>query len=125
MGNKSAARALMMEAGVPVVPGSNGSVATLEEARKAAQEIGFPVLIKASAGGGGRGMRKAFTPEEFDEAFTAAKSEAKACFNDDDVYLEKLVLNQNILNFKLWLITLGMWYIWENVTVLFSVVIRS
>ena len=69
MGNKSAARALMMEAGVPVVPGSNGSVATLEEARKAAQEIGFPVLIKASAGGGGRGMRKAFTPEEFDEAF--------------------------------------------------------
>lgn len=77
MGNKSAARALMMEAGVPVVPGSNGSVTTLEEARKAAQEIGFPVLIKASAGGGGRGMRKAFTSEEFDEAFTAAKSEAK------------------------------------------------
>ncbi len=101
MGNKSAARALMMEAGVPVVPGSNGSVATLEEARKAAQEIGFPVLIKASAGGGGRGMRKAFTPEEFDEAFTAAKSEAKACFNDDDVYLEKLVLNPKHIEFQI------------------------
>jgi len=87
MGNKSAARALMLENGIPVVPGSNGSVKNLEEAQNAADEIGFPVLIKASAGGGGRGMRKAFTQEEFEQAYTAAKAEAKACFNDDDIYI--------------------------------------
>ena len=69
MGNKSAARKLMMENDVPVVPGSNGSVHTLEEARKAAEAIGYPVLIKASAGGGGRGMRKVFSPEEFEKEF--------------------------------------------------------
>lgn len=101
MGNKSAARALMMENDVPVVPGSNGSVNTLEEATKAAEEIGFPVLIKASAGGGGRGMRKAFTPEEFDQAYTAAKAEAKACFGDDDIYLEKLILNPKHIEFQI------------------------
>ena len=101
MGNKSAARALMIQAGVPVVPGSNGSVNTLQEAKKAAEKIGFPVLIKASAGGGGRGMRKAFTPQEFESAYTAAKSEAKACFNDDDVYLEKLILNPRHIEFQI------------------------
>ncbi len=101
MGNKSAARALMKEAGVPVVPGSDGRVDTLEEERQTAQEIGFPVLIKASAGGGGRGMRKAFTPEEFDQAYTAARAEAKACFNDDDVYLEKLILNPKHIEFQI------------------------
>ncbi len=101
MGNKSAARALMLENGIPVVPGSNGSVKNLEEAQKAADEIGFPVLIKASAGGGGRGMRKAFTQEEFEQAYTAAKAEAKACFNDDDIYIEKLILNPKHIEFQI------------------------
>lgn len=87
MGNKSAARALMIENGVPVVPGSDGSVNRLDEARAAAEKIGYPVLVKASAGGGGRGMRKAFSPEEFDNAFLSAKSEAKSAFGDDDMYL--------------------------------------
>ncbi|MCI9576255.1 MAG: acetyl-CoA carboxylase biotin carboxylase subunit [Clostridiales bacterium] len=101
MGNKSAARKLMMENGVPVVPGSNGSVHTLEEARKAAEAIGYPVLIKASAGGGGRGMRKVFSAEDFEKEFLAAKSEAKSCFGDDDMYLEKLILNPKHIEFQI------------------------
>ena len=101
MGNKSAARALMIENGVPVVPGSDGSVNRLDEARAAAEKIGYPVLVKASAGGGGRGMRKAFSPEEFDNAFLSAKSEAKSAFGDDDMYLEKLVLNPKHIEFQI------------------------
>lgn len=101
MGNKSAARSLMVANGVPVVPGSDGSVNTLEEARAAAEKIGYPVLIKASAGGGGRGMRKAFTAEEFETAYLSAKSEAKSAFGDDDMYLEKLVLNPKHIEFQI------------------------
>ena len=101
MGNKSMARKIMMDAGVPVVPGSDGSVNTLEEARAVANEIGYPVLVKASAGGGGRGMRKAFSVEEFDDAYTTAKAEAKACFGDDDMYLEKLILEPKHIEFQI------------------------
>lgn len=101
MGNKSMARKIMMEAGVPVVPGSDGSVNTLERARAVAKEIGYPVLIKASAGGGGRGMRKAFHESEFDDAYTTAKAEAKACFGDDDMYLEKLILEPKHIEFQI------------------------
>lgn len=93
MGNKSAARKLMIQAGVPVVPGSKGSISTIEEAKACVKEIGYPVLIKASAGGGGRGMRKAFNDEELENAFNTAKSEAKACFGDDEMYIEKLILS--------------------------------
>ena len=101
MGNKSAARALMQKHHVPVVPGSDGSVNTMEEAKAAAEEIGYPVLIKASAGGGGRGMRKAFAPEEFENAYLAAKSEAKSAFGDDDMYLEKLIVNPKHIEFQI------------------------
>ena len=101
MGNKSMARQKMIEAGVPVVPGSDGSVNTLEKARAVANRIGYPVLIKASAGGGGRGMRKAFSEEEFDDAYLTAKAEAKACFGDDDMYLEKLILNPKHIEFQI------------------------
>ena len=101
MGNKSMARQKMIEAGVPVVPGSDGSVNTLQEAKEAANQIGYPVLIKASAGGGGRGMRKAFSEEEFDDAYLTAKAEAKACFGDDDMYLEKLILNPKHIEFQI------------------------
>lgn len=101
MGNKSMARKIMMEANVPVVPGSDGSVNTLEEAREVALTIGYPVLIKASAGGGGRGMRKAFNEAEFDDAYTTAKAEAKACFGDDDMYLEKLILEPKHIEFQI------------------------
>ena len=91
----------MIEAGVPVVPGSDGSVNTLEEAKACADKIGYPVLIKASAGGGGRGMRKAFSEEEFEDAYLTAKAEAKACFGDDDMYLEKLILNPKHIEFQI------------------------
>ena len=93
MGDKQSARQLMIECGVPVVPGSDGLVATAEEAAHIAEKIGYPVLIKASAGGGGKGMRKAFSREDIENAFETAKSEAKAAFGNDDMYIEKLIIN--------------------------------
>ncbi len=93
MGNKSAARQLMKDSGVPVVPGSDGPVADAEKAAEVAEQIGYPVLIKASAGGGGRGMRRADDAQQIKTAFSAAKSEAEACFGNGEVYIEKLILN--------------------------------
>jgi acetyl-CoA carboxylase, biotin carboxylase subunit len=89
MGDKIAAKQAAIEAGIPVVPGSNGAVTTEEEAIAAAEEIGFPVLIKAAAGGGGRGMKVAQTREDLAEAVSTARAEAKAAFGDDAVYLER------------------------------------
>lgn len=93
LGNKARAKATMREAGVPVVPGSDGAVASLEEAKEIARKIGFPVMIKASAGGGGRGIRVAQNMEEFENAFLTAGQEAEACFGDGDLYLEKFLVN--------------------------------
>lgn len=92
MGNKAAARETMMLCGVPTVPGSDGVVESVEEARAFASRVGYPVLIKASAGGGGKGMREVHHPCDLETAFMAAKAEAAAAFGNDDVYLEKLVL---------------------------------
>jgi acetyl-CoA carboxylase, biotin carboxylase subunit len=89
MGDKIAAKATVKAAGIPVVPGSDGGVATEEEAMAAAREIGFPVLIKASAGGGGRGMKVALDEEGLAEAVSTARSEARSAFGDDTVYLER------------------------------------
>jgi len=89
MGDKIAAKETMLRLGVPCVPGSEGGVATVDEARKIAEEIGYPVLVKAAAGGGGRGMKVAKTAAELPAAFSQARSEAKAAFGDDAVYLEK------------------------------------
>ncbi|MEQ1618999.1 MAG: acetyl-CoA carboxylase biotin carboxylase subunit [Terricaulis sp.] len=89
MGDKIAAKQAAIDTGMPVVPGSDGGVATEEDAKKIAKKIGYPVLIKAAAGGGGRGMRLARSAEELSEAFTAARAEAKAAFGDDAVYIEK------------------------------------
>ncbi len=89
MGNKITAKETARSLGIPVVPGSDGGVATIEEARKVAAEIGYPVLIKASAGGGGRGMKLALTAEGLDEAFHSARQEGRLAFGDDSVYLEK------------------------------------
>lgn len=93
MGNKSAARELMMKAKVPTVPGSDGAVMDIETAKSIAEKIGFPILIKASAGGGGRGMRRANSLEDIERAFDEARAEARAAFGDDTVYIEKLILN--------------------------------
>jgi len=89
MGDKIAAKAAVKAAGIPVVPGSDGGVSTEEEAMAAAREIGFPVLIKASAGGGGRGMKVALDEEGLAEAVSTARSEARSAFGDDTVYLER------------------------------------
>jgi acetyl-CoA carboxylase biotin carboxylase subunit len=89
MGDKIAAKDAMIKTGVPVVPGSDGGVETVAAAKKAAAEIGYPVLVKASSGGGGRGMKVALTEDDLETAFRTARSEAKAAFGDDAVYLEK------------------------------------
>jgi acetyl-CoA carboxylase biotin carboxylase subunit len=92
MGDKSVARETMMSCGVPTVPGSDGTVDSVEEASKFARKVGFPVLIKASAGGGGKGMREVHDPADLEAQYKAAKNEAGAAFGNDEVYLEKLVL---------------------------------
>ncbi len=91
MGEKSNAKQTMRAAGVPCVPGSAGAVDSVEEARRVADETGYPLLIKASAGGGGKGMRECMGPEDLEHAFTAAKSEASVAFGNDEVYIERLV----------------------------------
>ncbi len=101
MGNKSAARSLMIEAGVPVVPGSDGVLQNAEQALEVAQRIGYPVLLKASAGGGGRGMRRVFSAEELPAAFASAQAEAVACFGNGSMYLEKLVLSPRHIEFQI------------------------
>ncbi|MGX7328184.1 acetyl-CoA carboxylase biotin carboxylase subunit [Enterococcus bulliens] len=91
MGNKIHARQLMMDANVPVIPGSHGSLSSIEEAMTLAEEIGFPVMLKASAGGGGKGIRKVMTAEELPKHFDSAQQEAKAAFGNDEMYMEKIV----------------------------------
>ena len=91
MGDKSTARETMRACGVPTVPGSDGCVATVEEAAAFAERVGYPVLIKATAGGGGKGMREVHDPADLEAQFKAARVEAGAAFGNDEVYLEKLV----------------------------------
>ncbi|MUG89712.1 acetyl-CoA carboxylase biotin carboxylase subunit [Bombella sp. ESL0385] len=89
MGDKITAKTTMEALGVPLVPGSDGALASLEEAREVAERVGYPVLIKAAAGGGGRGMKVAQTADEIEEAWSVARTEARAAFGNDEVYLEK------------------------------------
>jgi len=89
MGDKIAAKETVKRLGIPVVPGSEGGVTTEEEARKIGDEIGYPVIIKAAAGGGGRGMKVAQTADDVGTALSAARTESKAAFGDDAVYIEK------------------------------------
>ena len=91
MGNKSAAKETMERAGVPTVPGSKGVVNNVEEAHEIVKDIGFPVMLKASAGGGGRGMRIVNNPDEFEGAFQTASAEAAAAFSVPDLYLERYI----------------------------------
>ena len=93
LGNKARAREMALRAGVPVVPGSDGAVNDEDEALRTAREIGYPVMIKASAGGGGRGMRVASNDPSLVNSFHAAKAEAGVAFKDDTVYLEKFIEN--------------------------------
>lgn len=89
MGDKASARKIAAQAGVPTTPGSSGVVSGLEEARAIAQRVGYPVILKASAGGGGRGMRIVWAEQELEQAFTEAAREARSAFGDDSIYVEK------------------------------------
>jgi len=101
MGNKSKARQLMKEAGVPIVPGVNGILKDLEHATSAAGDIGYPIILKASAGGGGKGIRIVYDEEELKKAFETAKTEAKAAFNDDSMYMEKYLIAPRHIEFQI------------------------
>ena len=91
MGDKAAAREMAANAGVPVIPGTEGVIIDVKDGLEQAEKIGYPVMIKASAGGGGKGMRVARSKEEFESLYYAARQEAKAGFGDDSIYLEKLI----------------------------------
>lgn len=91
MGDKASARATMLAAGVPCIPGSKGILETFEEAEKLATKMTYPVMLKATSGGGGKGMRAVWKKEELQDSWDAARQEAKAAFGDDRMYLEKLI----------------------------------
>ena len=101
MGSKAAARTLAQNAGVPVVPGSDGPLSGVVQARELADRVGYPVLLKASAGGGGRGMRQVDGPEDLERAYQAAQAEAVACFGNGEMYLEKLILHPRHIEFQI------------------------
>jgi acetyl-CoA carboxylase, biotin carboxylase subunit len=101
MGDKASARRAMQEVGVPIVPGSPGPVEDVDEALRFAEQIGFPVIIKASAGGGGKGMRVAADPEDFARAFQLARSEALSAFGNGDVYVEKYLARPRHIEFQI------------------------
>jgi len=89
MGDKIAAKQTAKKLGIPVVPGSDGGISGFEQARKVARDVGYPLIIKAAAGGGGRGMKVALSEDEIDKALSTAQTEAKAAFGDDAVYIER------------------------------------
>ena len=91
MGDKANAKSTMIAAGVPCVPGSEGVIETFEDCKKIAKETGYPVMLKASAGGGGKGMRAVWKPEDLKDAWDSARQESKAAFGNDDMYMEKLI----------------------------------
>ena len=93
MGDKASAKATMKAAGVPTVPGSDGLIESLEHAKKIAAEIGYPVMLKATAGGGGRGMRDVWKEEDLEKALNSAMQEAGAAFGNDAMYMEKLIVD--------------------------------
>lgn len=93
MGSKTAARELMQKAGVPIVPGTKERITDLDLAKEIADEIGYPILLKAAAGGGGKGMRKVDSPKDFIDSYNAAQREAKNAFGDDTIYMEKYIVN--------------------------------
>ena len=93
MGNKSNAKEMMEKAGVPVVPGSKGSVKSINDAKKIAKEIGYPIMLKAAAGGGGKGIRIVKCEEEIENSYNLVKQEALISFKDDEIYIEKFIEN--------------------------------
>ncbi len=101
MGDKVMAKKTVLELGLPVVPGSDGAVTSFEEADEVARQIGYPVLIKAAAGGGGRGMKVARSPESLREAYQLARGEARAAFGNDEVYMERYLVRPRHIEIQL------------------------
>ena len=101
MGDKANAKKTMIEADVPVVPGSDGVVTSMEDAKRISAEIGYPVMVKASAGGGGRGIRNVENEDELEEKIIAAKQEAMQFFGNDDVYIEKFIVDPRHIEIQL------------------------
>ncbi|NLF92300.1 MAG: acetyl-CoA carboxylase biotin carboxylase subunit [Oligosphaeraceae bacterium] len=101
LGNKSAARTAMLEAGVPIVPGSDGPVSSSADARKWAERLGYPVMLKAASGGGGKGMRIVWTPEELEKSFQLASQEATRAFSDGTLYMERYLSRPRHVEFQL------------------------
>ena len=91
MGDKATAKSTMKSAGVPTIPGSEGIISNFNECQKIAKKIGYPIMLKATAGGGGKGMRAVWTEDELEKAWESARQESKAAFNNDDMYMEKLI----------------------------------
>lgn len=101
LGSKAKARETMQKAGIPVIPGSDGEIESFKEAAKLAEHIGYPVMIKACCGGGGKGMRAVFSESDLEMALISARNEAKAAFGDDKVYMEKLIINPKHVEFQI------------------------
>ena len=101
IGDKANAKKTMKNAGVPVVPGSDGELTDTFEAKRLAEQIGYPVMIKASAGGGGRGIRRVDRPEDLEHAMELCKSEAKSCFGNDGIYMEKFIIDPKHIEFQI------------------------
>ncbi|QOR75866.1 MAG: acetyl-CoA carboxylase biotin carboxylase subunit [Thermoflavifilum sp.] len=101
MGDKMTAKETMIAAGVPVIPGSEGLLSSLDEARSLAREIGYPVILKATAGGGGKGMRVVWEEAELEKQFQVARAEAKAAFNNDGIYMEKYIEEPRHIEFQI------------------------
>ena len=91
MGDKANSKATMIEAGVPCVPGSEGIIESFNHCKKLAKKVGYPVMLKASAGGGGKGMRAVWKEDQLEDAWNSARVESKAAFANDDMYMEKLI----------------------------------
>ncbi len=107
MGNKSQARKLMKSAGVPTPPGSNGVLKSIDEAKELAREIGYPIMLKASSGGGGRGIRVVNDESELETNYKSASLEAKNCFADDSLYMEKYIVSPKHIEFQILADTFG------------------
>ena len=101
LGNKSEARNTMANAGVPIIPGSREAIYDAEKGKEVAREIGYPVIVKAALGGGGKGMRVAENEAGFDMAFRTAQKETKAAFGDDTMYIEHFVQHPKHIEFQI------------------------
>lgn len=125
MGDKVSAKRAMLQAGVPCVPGSEGALPdSLDEVKRIVREIGYPVIIKAAGGGGGRGMRVVYTEAALSNAVITTRNEAQAAFGNPVVYAENIWKIHAILNFRYWLMNTVMLFIWARETAPCNAVIR-